>query len=41
VEVKLNKEKINLKLLEQKAKNLLPKFKNYKVEYRGFSLEDM
>ncbi len=41
VEVKLNKEKINLKLLEQKAKNLLPKFKGYKVKYQGLSLEDM
>jgi AAA+ ATPase superfamily predicted ATPase len=41
IEVKLNKEKINLKLLEQKAKNLLPKFKGYKVKYQGLSLEDM
>ena len=40
-EVKLNKEKINLKLLEQKAQNLLPKFKGYKVEFKAFGLEDM
>jgi AAA+ ATPase superfamily predicted ATPase len=40
-EAKLNKEKINLKLLEQKTKNLLPKFKGYKVEFKAFGLEDM
>jgi len=40
-EVKLNKNKINLNLLEQKSKNLIPKFKNYHIEYKGFSLEDV
>ena len=40
-EVKLNKEKINLKLLEQKVKNILSKFKGYKVEFKAFGLEDM
>ena len=40
-EVKLNKNKINLNLLEQKSKNLIPKFKDYHIEYKGFSLEDV
>ena len=40
-EVKLNKNKINLNLLEQKSKNLIPKFKDYHIEYKSFSLEDV
>jgi hypothetical protein len=40
-EVKINRRKINLNILEKKAKNIIPKFKGYKIEYRGFSLEDI
>ncbi len=39
-EVKINKKRIDLKLLERKAQKIVAKFPNYKVEYRGFSLED-
>ncbi|NOZ91642.1 MAG: ATP-binding protein [Epsilonproteobacteria bacterium] len=40
-EVKRNPKKIDLYKLKQKASKLVAKYKNYKVEYRGFSLEDM
>lgn len=40
-EVKLNKQKINLSVLQQKAKGLVESFKDYQVEYLGLSLEDM
>jgi AAA+ ATPase superfamily predicted ATPase len=40
-EVKLNKQKISLPILQQKAKVLVKSFKDYQVEYLGLSLEDM
>ena len=40
-EVKRNPDKIDLALLEQKAQKLLQKYRGYRVEYRGYSLEDM
>jgi len=40
-EVKLNKDKINLNLLKQKAKKLEKKLNGYKIEYVGFSLQDL
>ena len=41
VEVKRNPKKIDLHRLEQKALKLTAKYKQYSVEYRGFSLGDM
>jgi len=40
-EVKINPKKISLKKLQEKAKRLIDKFQDYKVDYRGFSLEDI
>ncbi len=40
-EIKRNPKKIDLYKLKQKASKLVAKYKNYRVEYRGFSLEDM
>jgi hypothetical protein len=40
-EVKLNKDKINLNLLKQKAKKLEQKLIGYKIKYVGFSLQDL
>lgn len=40
-EVKKNGQKINNKLLKEKSAKLTPKFHGYKVEYRGFSIDDM
>jgi len=40
-EVKLNKDKINLNLLKQKTKKLEQKLNGYKIEYVGFSLQDL
>ena len=40
-EVKRNFKKIDLYKIEQKALKLTLKYSKYKVEYRGFSLEDM
>jgi len=40
-EVKRNSKKIDLHKLRQKASKLVAKYKNYRVEYKGFSLEDM
>jgi len=40
-EVKINKDKINLSVLKHKAQKLEQKLKNYKITYKGFSLEDM
>ncbi len=40
-EVKLNKNKINLQVLKQKAQKLEQKLNGYKIEYVGYSLEDM
>jgi AAA+ ATPase superfamily predicted ATPase len=40
-EVKINKNKINLQVLKQKAQKLEQKLNGYKIEYVGYSLEDM
>lgn len=40
-EVKLNKEKISLPLLIEKAAGLRKHLKEYEIEYKGFSVEDM
>ena len=40
-EVKLNKKRIDISLLKAKASKLVEKLKGYKVEYVGYSLEDM
>ncbi len=40
-EVKLRHEKISIPKLKYKAKTLVAKLKNYDVEYKGFSLNDM
>jgi len=40
IEVKLNKDKINLQLLKNKVKKLENYLQNYKVQYKGLSLED-
>lgn len=41
VEVKKNKKGINLNVLREKSANLIPKFRDYKIEYKGLSLDDM
>ncbi len=41
IEVKLNEKKIDLELLKQKSQNLRRDYKNHKIEYLGFSLDDM
>jgi hypothetical protein len=41
VEVKLNKDKINIEKLKQKSQKLILQLKNYYIEYKGFSLDDM
>jgi len=40
-EVKLNKKRIDMSLLKAKASKLVEKLKGYRVEYVGYSLEDM
>lgn len=40
-EVKRNKERINLHVLENMAEEIVKKYANYRVEYQGLSLEDM
>jgi len=40
-EIKINPKKISIKKLEEKSKKLIDKFPNYKVDFKGFSLEDM
>lgn len=40
-EVKLNKNKIDLEELKQKSQNIAQKYKSYKLEYVGYSLDDM
>lgn len=40
-EVKRNKERINLHILENKATEIARKYTDYQIEYKGFSLEDM
>lgn len=40
-EVKRNKERINLHILENKAMEITHKYETYQIEYKAFSLEDM
>lgn len=40
-EVKRNKERINLHVLENKSAEIVKKYADYKTEYRAFSLEDL
>ena len=40
-EVKRNKNRVSIPLLEQKSKEIVRKYSNYHVEYQGLSLEDM
>ncbi|KAA0259092.1 ATP-binding protein [Deferribacter autotrophicus] len=40
-EVKLNKNKINLQELKEKSKKILRYLKGFKIEYKGFGLEDV
>ena len=40
-EVKLNPKKIDIEILKEKAKKLQKNFRNFKIEYVGYSLEDM
>lgn len=39
-EIKLNKDRINLAELEQKARNLCMEFKGYNISYKALGLED-
>lgn len=41
IEVKRHKKNIKLKVLKEKSKKLWPHFKDYKVDYKGYSLDDM
>ena len=40
-EVKLNKQKISIPILQQKAQGIVGNFKGYQIQYLGLSLEDM
>jgi AAA+ ATPase superfamily predicted ATPase len=40
-EVKINSQKINLEILKNKAKQIIPKLEDYTIEYMGFSIDDM
>lgn len=40
-EVKINKKKISIDLLKEKARKLIQKHPDYTVEFKGFSIEDM
>jgi AAA+ ATPase superfamily predicted ATPase len=40
-EVKRNKDKIDLKILKDKSVSLVKNFAGYKINYQGFSLENM
>jgi len=40
-EVKRNSKNINLKILQNKAVNLVKQLSDYTIEYRGFSINDM
>jgi len=40
-EVKINSQKINLEILKNKAIQIIPKLKDYTIEYMGFSIDDM
>ena len=41
IEVKRHKKNIKLKVLKEKSKKLWSNFKDYKVDYKGYSLDDM
>jgi len=40
-EVKRNKNRISISLLENKARELVRRYSNYHVEYKAFSLDNM
>ncbi len=40
-EIKMNKEKINMKKLKEKSKNLVKKYKDYNIDEVGFGLIDI
>lgn len=40
-EVKINRNKISIPILEEKAKKVISELKRYQIEYKGYSLEDM
>jgi len=40
-EVKRDKKRIDINALKKKASKIVQKFKNYEVEFKGFSLEDL
>ena len=40
-EVKRNKKRINIPLLERKSEEIIRKYPNYQIEYKALSLEDM
>ncbi|MCK4664227.1 MAG: AAA family ATPase [Bacteroidales bacterium] len=40
-EIKLNKDKISIPLLKEKSEKIVSKFKNYAIEYKGLSINDM
>jgi Holliday junction resolvase-like predicted endonuclease len=40
-EIKRQKSKIDLSILEKKSQNLVTKFNNYTLNYTGLSMEDM
>ena len=41
VEVKRNPEKIAMEILKSKSEKLAQQFNNYKMEYKGYSLNDI
>jgi AAA+ ATPase superfamily predicted ATPase len=40
-EVKRNSKKISIEKLKEKSENLVKQYKDYKVEYKAYSLDDM
>ncbi|MFI3249068.1 MAG: hypothetical protein R3Y39_08075 [Rikenellaceae bacterium] len=40
-EVKRNRQKISLPILERKASEIIKRYTQYEIEYRALSLEDM
>ncbi|MCD6584205.1 MAG: ATP-binding protein [Desulfobacteraceae bacterium] len=40
-DVKINKNRLDLKIVEAKSEKLVQKFKGWTIEYKGFSLEDL
>ena len=40
-EVKRNADKINLNVLQNKSVNLVKQLPNYKIEYRGLSMNEL